>query len=137
MKKNIVLLGTLALTASIALSAYAKEKKAPEMKLDEMKFEPVDPKNPEQGPKISPLWGSHKKGNFGALLKLAANSTVPLHTHTSTYRAVVIQGTIMNFAEGKETEAKALTAGSYWEQPGKEKHVTKCASAEDCILFFT
>ncbi len=137
MKKNIVLLGTLALSASLAFSAYAKEpKKAPEFKLDEMKFDPVNPKD-ENGLKISVLWGNPKKGNFGALLKLPANMTSPLHTHTSLYRAVVIQGTVMNWPEGKEAEAKPLTPGGYWEQPGKEKHVTKCASDQECLVFIT
>jgi quercetin dioxygenase-like cupin family protein len=66
---------------------------------------------------------------------MPAGFVSPPHTHTEDYYAVVIAGVGANGRpDGQDVE---LPAGSYWFQKGKEVHVTKCLSANECIFFFS
>ncbi len=88
------------------------------------------------GPKLGNLTGDYKKGAYGALMKLPAGFTSPLHTHTGAYEAIEIQGTSSHWLKGEDgTKAKKMTPGSYWSMPGKVEHVSACAPGQDCIFY--
>jgi len=88
------------------------------------------------GPKLGTLTGDYKKGPYGALLKIPAGFTSPLHSHTGTYEAIEIQGTSSHWLKGEDgTKAKKMTPGSYWMMPGKVEHVSACAPGADCIFY--
>ena len=86
------------------------------------------------GVQIVDLWGDHTKGAYGALIKFPAGANVPLHTHTNTFRIVVLSGTFVHTPEGK-AEVR-LGPGSYLLQPGGSyRHMTTCDKASECVIF--
>jgi hypothetical protein len=88
------------------------------------------------GPKLGLLTGDYKKGPYGALLKIPAGFTSPLHSHTGAYEAIEIQGTTSHWLKGEDgTKAKKMTPGSYWMMPAKLDHVSSCAAGQDCIFY--
>ena len=86
--------------------------------------------------KISPAYGNPQKGAHSTFVKLPAGFISPLHSHTGDYYGVVISGVVANAATAEEEDV-ALAPGSYWFQKGKANHVTKCLSANECIVFIT
>lgn len=97
---------------------------------DEMKWTDV----PEvKGVQESVMWGNEAKGAHGTMNKFAAGAEVPLHTHTSDMRGVIISGTLVITPEGRS--AKELGAGSYFFEPAGAKHTTACKAGADCILY--
>ena len=99
----------------------------------DLKWSDLDPAG-APGVKVVDLWGDHQKGPFGALLKLPAGFTVPLHTHTHAMKVVFLSGTYIQAPEGKP-EVR-LGPGSYMTQPGGNyRHTTSCDLASDCVFF--
>ncbi len=98
----------------------------------DMKWTDLDPAG-APGVKIVDLWGDHTKGAFGSLVKFPAGFTAPLHTHTNTFKILVVSGTFVQTPEGKgETR---LGAGSYILQPGGNyRHTTGCDKASECVF---
>ena len=91
------------------LSVRATAAKAKFIAREEVKWDDVG------GPKLGTLTGDYKKGPYGALMKLPAGFTSPLHSHTGTYEAVEISGTSSHWLKGEDgTKAKKMTPGSYW-----------------------
>jgi hypothetical protein len=83
--------------------------------------------------KAAQAYGDRYGGKHGSFVKLPAGFVSPPHTHTEDYYATVISGVM---ASGPESEPDILLApGSYWFQKGKERHVTKCLSANECVFF--
>jgi quercetin dioxygenase-like cupin family protein len=83
--------------------------------------------------KSAQAYGDRYGGKHGSFVKLPAGFVSPPHTHTEDYYATVISGVI---ASGLESEPDIpLAPGSYWFQKGKERHVTKCLSANECVFF--
>lgn len=88
------------------------------------------------GPKLGLLTGDLGKGPYGALMRLPAGFTWPMHSHTGAYEAVEISGTSSHWLEGEDgTKAKKMTPGSYWTIAGKAEHVSACAAGADCVFF--
>lgn len=88
------------------------------------------------GPKLAALHGDHGKGPYGALMKLPAGFTWPLHSHTGAYEAIEIAGTSSHWVKGENgTKAKKMTPGSYWSMPAKLEHVSACAAGADCVFY--
>lgn len=113
----------------------AKSKEIVTTPDSEVKFQPLDPSDKEgKGTQISVLFGDiQKKGPIGYLLKIPAGAASPAHTHTSDDYAVVVKGSLSNYAPG--TEDKALGAGSTWFQPGRVAHINHCAAGAPCEVF--
>ena len=87
------------------------------------------------GVEIATLWGDHRKGAFGAFLKLPAGFATPLHTHTHDMKLVIVSGTYVQSPDGGP--AFRLGPGSYLMQPGGDyRHTTSCDEASECLFFF-
>jgi hypothetical protein len=98
------------------------------------KFAPLDPKNPG-GAQMGVLSGDPKTGPVAFLLKLPKGAA-PIHWHSSDYYAFTIEGTTKHWLPGKEAEAKANPAGTFWFQPGGPTgpHGDECVS-DGCLAF--
>lgn len=99
------------------------------------KFAPLDPKNPG-GAQQAVLSGDPKTGPVAFLLKLPKGAA-PVHWHSSDYYAFTIEGTTKHWLPGKEADAKANAAGTFWFQPGGSAaaaHGDECVS-DTCISF--
>ncbi|WP_428422426.1 DUF4437 domain-containing protein [Methylibium sp.] len=81
-------------------------------------------------------FGDLSKGAHSTFVKLPAGFVSPLHIHTEDYYAVVISGVVANEVDAHVPD-RPLAPGSYWFQKGKVNHVTKCISANECVVFIT
>ena len=86
--------------------------------------------------KAAPGFGDLTKGAHSTFVKLPAGFSSPLHIHTEDYYGVVITGVVANEVDDKAPN-RPLAPGSYWFQKGKVNHVTKCLSANECVVFIT
>lgn len=142
-RKTTGLLTALVVTLALASAATAEEKAKPKAptkasagkavlwSADELKW--VDPPNSPPGVKMAVLWGDPDKGPFGAIHKLPAGFTAPLHHHTANHHAVVLMGSVTLTPEGEA--AKKLGPGSYFSFTGMKKHSTTCEAGADCQIF--
>lgn len=110
------------------------DARAVEKPLKSIKWIPFDEKNPK-GAAFAPLWGDMKAAENGMYFKIPAGSTPFWHIHKNDYHAVVLAGTVQNIESGKEAEAKDMPVGSYWYQPGGNKHTTNCKAGAECIVY--
>jgi quercetin dioxygenase-like cupin family protein len=86
-----------------------------------------------KGARTAVLWGDPKSGAYGALRSLPGGTSLPLHTHSSDERVVVLSGTISLSFEGEA--ARDLPAGSYAFVPAGLKHSAICKAGPDCVYF--
>ncbi|HEY2932914.1 MAG TPA: cupin domain-containing protein [Acidobacteriota bacterium] len=86
-----------------------------------------------QGVQRAVLAGNPDKGPHRAMIKFAAGTEVPLHTHTADDWGAVISGTLVIGIEGHAP--KELGPGSYFLTPGGVKHTTKCKAGSDCVFY--
>ena len=127
MNKLAVLVVVSSLTASAFIAGVAVGKAAPPTPkftaAEEVKWDDVN------GVKLATLFGDSKKGPYGALFKMPAGHSSPLHSQSGAYEAVQISGTSSHWLRGEDgTKAKKMTPGSYWTMPGKLDHVSACAA---------
>jgi quercetin dioxygenase-like cupin family protein len=136
MQKLVVVAVSTSIVAGAAFLAGVAVGKAPPpqprfVAAEEVKWDDMN------GVKLGQLSGDYKKGPYGALVKLPAGYTSPLHSHTGAYEAVQISGTSSHWMRGEDgTKAKKMTPGSYWSIPAKTEHVSSCAAGTDCVLYF-
>jgi hypothetical protein len=105
---------------------------APAETLDE--FRPLVPGHAE-GPNIREIEGDPSSGPSITLFRYRNNyeGSRRLHTHTYTYRSILIEGEMKHWdANGSEETALVLRPGSYWRQPGGELHADHCIT-EHCL----
>jgi len=131
-----MILGTGLLLAVGGLSSVAaakgKGKEAVIWPVADIKWEPYAPGVPLQ---VGQLWGDRNKGKHGMFLKLPAGFESGVHSHTTDYYAVLVQGTWVHTVEGDTSPPKELAVGSYVMQPGKQNHNDVCKSKTDCVIF--
>jgi hypothetical protein len=133
-RKMIVGTGLLLAVGGLSATAVAKAKgkEAVITPAADIKWEPYAPGVPLQ---VGQQWGDRMKGKHGMFLKLPAGFDSGMHSHTSDYYAVLVQGTWVHTVEGDTNPPKELTVGSYVFQPGKQNHSDLCKSKIDCITF--
>lgn len=87
---------------------------------ESLEFQPLAEGSPVM---IAVLWGDPMTGPSGFLLRLPAGFEAPMHTHTASYRAVVVDGEALHWIEGEDKAmAASLGEGGYWLQPGGQAH---------------
>ena len=82
---------------------------------------------------IAVLHGDPAKPNVDVFLKVPATSKIPLHTHTSAERMVLVAGELHVKYEGQA--ATRLTPGTYAYGPAGRPHSAACVSEVPCVLF--
>jgi quercetin dioxygenase-like cupin family protein len=123
-----------AFVAGVAVGQPKAKPKATYKALGELTFDNLDPEG--KGPKIAGVWGDYKKKAYGAIMKLPAGFTSPMHTHDGAYEAIQIQGTSRHWVEGEDPKAaKAMVPGSYWTMAAKAKHVSACDAGTECLVY--
>lgn len=137
MKTRRFAVAVAVLSVGFAGAVYAGKaaKKAIILPAEEVKFFPMDPKNPEGG-QMAVASGDPQKGPSAIYLKLKPGSP-PIHAHAADYHAVLISGKAKHWVDGEEGNAKEMGPGSYWFQPGKQMHGDTCVGPEDCLLFLS
>ncbi|WP_271767888.1 DUF4437 domain-containing protein [Aquimarina algiphila] len=93
----------------------------------------LNPLRGDKSPAAGKLWGDRTKNEpAGFLVKFKKGFSSPPHIHNITYRGVVIQGLLHN--DDENAEKQWLPAGSYWQQPAGEAHIT-AADGEENMAF--
>jgi quercetin dioxygenase-like cupin family protein len=106
---------------------------APDKRVYALAWAPLDASN-ASSPQTATLWGDSKTAASGVLIKLPAGNATFWHIHRFDYHGVVIAGTVDNLESGKQS--KELPPGSYWMQPGGNKHTTNCkAGGPECLVY--
>ncbi|WP_054851000.1 DUF4437 domain-containing protein [Olleya sp. ITB9] len=136
MKKNILF--ALALIAGIFTNAQTPTtdniKSVNEVvTADTVEWGWLNPLRGDKSPAAGKLWGDRTKNEpAGFLVKFNKGFSSPAHIHNITYRGVVIKGLLHN--DDEQAEKQWLPAGSYWQQPAGEAHIT-AADGEENIAF--
>ncbi len=100
---------------------------------DQINWGWLNPARGDKSPAAGQLWGDRTKNEpSGFLVKFKKGFSSPPHIHNITYRAVVIKGLLHN--DDPKAEEMWLPAGSYWQQPAGEGHVT-AADGEENMAF--
>jgi hypothetical protein len=97
-----------------------------------LKWGPCPPFLPK-GCGIAVLHGDPTQHNFDVFLKVPAQSSLPLHWHTSAERMVLVAGELHVTYDGQKKTI--LKSGSYAYGPAKHRHEGFCASTVPCVLF--
>ena len=85
---------------------------------------------------IAVLWGNPQEGESAVMLKFPPNFPGGMHTHTSSYHAVVVSGASKHWAKGEtEADAPLQRPGDYWYQAGGQVHQDSFPTDEETILF--
>lgn len=84
------------------------------------------------GCEIAVLHGDPAKKNADIFFKVPANAKIPMHTHTSAERMVLVSGELEVTYEGEESII--LREGTYAYGPAKKPHKAKCGDSP-CVLF--
>tara|TARA_R100000935_G_scaffold15425_2_gene30853 strand:+ start:71790 stop:72638 length:849 start_codon:yes stop_codon:yes gene_type:complete len=133
MKKNIFLV----LVIAIGVSANAQTPKTDNTKsinevvtTTDIEWEWLNPLRGDKSPAAGKLWGDRTGADAsGFLVKFKKGFSSPPHIHNVTYRGVVIKGLLHN--DDEEAEEMWLPAGSFWQQPAGEAHITAAAGKEN------
>lgn len=99
----------------------------------EIVWENLNPARGDQSPQAGTIWGD-RNGEIatGFLAKFANGFSSPPHIHNTTYRAVVIKGSIHN--DDPTAESMWMKPGSFWTQPKGESHITAAQGEENIAL---
>jgi quercetin dioxygenase-like cupin family protein len=81
------------------------------------------------------LWGDPARGAYGALKRIPAGTSLPMHLHSNETRALLFSGTLSFSFEG--TPAKDLGPQSYVSVPAGMRHAATCKPGTDCVYFET
>ena len=86
-----------------------------------------------KGCAIAVLHGDPAKNNADIFFRVPANSTIPLHWHTSAERMVLVSGELQVSYAGQDPIV--LRPGTYASGPAKLPHAGSCGDAGTCVLF--
>lgn len=131
MKKTILI--TLAIVAGVLANAQTPKtddtiSKNEVVTADNVEWGWLNPLRGDKSPAAGKLWGDRTDTlASGFLVKFNKGFSSPAHIHNVTYRGVVIQGLLHN--DDEKAEEMWLPAGSFWQQPAGEAHIT-AASGE-------
>lgn len=86
----------------------------------DMQFVPLGEGTPVEA---AHLWGDPTTGPVAFLIRFPKGHAEPWHSHTATYRAVLIEGAFQSRGKEPATDfAATVGPGAYVVQPGGELH---------------
>lgn len=133
MNKTILLalaLATTAYTSAQTPTTDSAKSVNEVVTADNVEWGWLNPLRGDKSPAAGKLWGDRTKNEpAGFLVKFNKGFSSPPHIHNITYRGVVIQGLLHN--DDEKAEKQWLPAGSYWQQPAGEAHITAADGQEN------
>ena len=86
----------------------------------DLQFAPLGEGNPVEA---ALLWGDPATGPVAFLVRMPPGYSEPWHSHSSTYRAVLIEGRLQSRGKDAATDfADVYEPGAYLVQPGGQVH---------------
>lgn len=92
---------------------------------------------PVPGASLSVVWGNPMAGAHGTYMRFPGGAATKVHTHSHSYRGVVITGSMRHWVEGQPETKKALPPGSHWTMPANVSHVSECLPGVECVALVT
>jgi quercetin dioxygenase-like cupin family protein len=129
---SALLLAGLAGTAALANASAAEPAVTRTADDAGLQWAPCPPFLPE-GCGLAVLHGDPAQPNVDVFFKVPARSKLPMHTHTSAERMVLVAGELHVTYEGQDTAV--LKPGTYAYGPAGKPHEGFCASDVACVLF--
>ncbi len=133
MKKEIVFIFAFIVTVFVNAqtpTTDAAKSKNEVVTADNIEWGWLNPLRGDKSPAAGKLWGDRTKNEpAGFLVKFNKGFSSPPHIHNITYRGVVIKGLLHN--DDEKAEKQWLPAGSYWQQPAGEAHITAADDNEN------
>jgi hypothetical protein len=83
---------------------------------------------------FAPAYGDWEKGAHAKFARVQPGATVPMHTHTRAYHAVLIAGRLTNLLDATPTRVE-LAPGDYWFMAAGRAHGHVCTSPEPCLAY--
>lgn len=83
---------------------------------------------------FAPAYGDWGKGAHGKYARVQPGATVPMHTHSRAYDAVLLSGRLTNLLDSSSTRVD-LGPGDYWHMAGGRAHGHVCTSSEPCLVY--
>ncbi|MFD0836221.1 DUF4437 domain-containing protein [Mariniflexile aquimaris] len=129
---------TIALLLSVYVNAQTPKTDAVKTKNEVVTTKQVawgwlNPLRGDKSPAAGQLWGDRTDTlASGFLVKFNKGFSSPPHIHNKTYRGVVIKGLLHN--DDENAKKQWLPAGSFWQQPAGEAHIT-AASGEENLAY--
>lgn len=100
--------------------------------LDELVFEGIRGGAAE----MAVVWGDPEVGPSSVYLKIPANFPMAMHAHSSSYHAIVIQGTTKHWDKDEsEEEARLLKPGDFFYQGAIRPHQDSYPSEQNVVVF--
>jgi quercetin dioxygenase-like cupin family protein len=130
MKRFAVATGVVLAAGALVGAAATQGKKAVHIDSAKATYKEANP-----GASVATVWGDPDKGPFGAFTKFAPGTKVPLHTHTSDLRLVVVKGAYIYKPE-KGAEIR-VGAGQYLFIPGGDRHQSGGDAKEGALFYDT
>jgi quercetin dioxygenase-like cupin family protein len=121
LKNSILKLATVAIIGCLPAAALAGAHLGGYdiRSFDDLEFAPVEGLPIE----MSVLWDDPATGPSGFLVRIPPGFEYPMHSHTSNYRTVIIEGSALHWIEGEDKGAvEPVGNGGYWAQPGGQVH---------------
>jgi quercetin dioxygenase-like cupin family protein len=99
---------------------------------EDLQFGPLAEGSPVQA---ALLWGNPETGPAAVMVRFPEGFQEPLHSHSSTYHAVLIKGEFQTRSKDASgvTESEACGPGSYAVQPGGDVHAEVNAGAGEMV----
>jgi quercetin dioxygenase-like cupin family protein len=100
----------------------------------DLKFAPLDPSKPD-GFKLAIVSGDPKTGPVAFVVEVPPGGNSGLHSHTSEYHALVLEGAPAHWLPHDASLGEPLAPGTYWFQPGGYDHGDRCTGSVPCRSF--
>lgn len=85
------------------------------------------------GVDFAAAYGDWMNQAHGKYVRFASGTVVPMHTHSGSYRSVVLSGRLVNILD--EDEEVELGSGHYFHMAGGRVHGHRCVSDVPCLIY--
>jgi anti-sigma factor ChrR (cupin superfamily) len=85
------------------------------------------------GVSFAPAYGNWEREKHGKFVRIIPGTEIPMHTHSNSYRAVVVSGRMTNlYPRG---ERVALAPGDFFFLAPSRPHTHECLSEAPCLFY--
>jgi len=100
--------------------------------LEDLPFGPIAEGSPVD---VALLWGDPATGPAAVLVRFPDGYAEPWHSHSSTYRSVLVKGGVKSRSPEASDDAAVYGPGAYLVQPGGEVHSEVNAADGELVAF--
>jgi quercetin dioxygenase-like cupin family protein len=121
LRNSFVALTAAAMIGGFSGTALAQDMGGYEIKsFEDLEFVPFAEGSPLE---LAVLWGDMATGPVGFIVRVPGGTAEPMHSHTSDYRAIVLEGQALHWIDTEDKDSvEPVGEGGYWFQPADQVH---------------